>query len=147
MEINTTDIPVGVVGLGLMGCSITTCFAMAGHPVVAIAPVSDDLKHAESGETASILPQAALRTNDFILAANAVSANLGISLLPDYYYSDASGAAINGLRAVLPEWKARQRPVYLLYRDREVMPARLRAFVDFVLAWVPEALPVHIPGN
>ena len=48
MEINTTDIPVGVVGLGLMGCSITTCFAMAGHPVVAIAPVSGDLKHAGS---------------------------------------------------------------------------------------------------
>lgn len=121
---------------------------LAAHRLIVAEPLDSwDLKHAESGETASILPQAALRTNDFILAVNAVSANLGISLLPDYYYSDASGAAINGLRAVLPEWKARERPVYLLYRDREVMPARLRAFVDFVLAWVPEALPVHIPGN
>jgi 3-hydroxybutyryl-CoA dehydrogenase len=48
MEINTHEIPVGVVGLGLMGCSITTCFLMSGHPVIAIAPISDDLKHAES---------------------------------------------------------------------------------------------------
>ena len=47
MSINTKEIPVGVVGLGLMGCSITTCLLMAGHPVVAIAPISDDLQHAE----------------------------------------------------------------------------------------------------
>jgi 3-hydroxybutyryl-CoA dehydrogenase len=39
-------IPVGVVGLGLMGCSITTCLIMAGHTVVAVAPVSTDLEHA-----------------------------------------------------------------------------------------------------
>jgi 3-hydroxybutyryl-CoA dehydrogenase len=48
MSINTSEIPVAVVGLGLMGCSITTCLLMAGHPVVAIAPISDDLNHAES---------------------------------------------------------------------------------------------------
>jgi 3-hydroxybutyryl-CoA dehydrogenase len=41
-------IPVGVVGLGLMGCSITTCMLMAGHPVVAIAPLPDDLKFAKT---------------------------------------------------------------------------------------------------
>ncbi|MDB5279210.1 MAG: 3-hydroxyacyl-CoA dehydrogenase NAD-binding protein [Ferruginibacter sp.] len=44
--IDTTKISVGVVGLGLMGCSITTCLLMAGHPVVAVAPLSADLEHA-----------------------------------------------------------------------------------------------------
>ncbi|MDN3657922.1 3-hydroxyacyl-CoA dehydrogenase family protein [Ferruginibacter paludis] len=44
--IDTTKIPVGVVGLGLMGCSITTCLLMAGHPVVAVAPLPADLEHA-----------------------------------------------------------------------------------------------------
>ncbi|MGC3945766.1 MAG: 3-hydroxyacyl-CoA dehydrogenase family protein [Chryseolinea sp.] len=34
---------VGVVGLGLMGCSITTCLIMAHHPVVAIAPIPADM--------------------------------------------------------------------------------------------------------
>lgn len=48
MSFETSQIPVAVVGLGLMGCSITTCLLMAGHPVVAIAPIEDDLKHAES---------------------------------------------------------------------------------------------------
>ncbi len=44
---NTQEIPVGIVGLGLMGCSIVTCLLIAGHPVTAIAPIPDDLLHAE----------------------------------------------------------------------------------------------------
>ena len=40
------DIQVGVVGLGLMGCSICTCLLMAGHRVIAIAPISSDMQHA-----------------------------------------------------------------------------------------------------
>ncbi len=42
----TNKISVAVVGLGLMGCSIATCFLLAGHPVVAVAPIPDDLLHA-----------------------------------------------------------------------------------------------------
>lgn len=37
------DLPVAVVGLGLMGCSIVTCLLMAGHPVVALAPIPADV--------------------------------------------------------------------------------------------------------
>jgi len=40
------EIPVGVVGLGLMGSSIVTCLLLAGHPVVGIAPVPIDLESA-----------------------------------------------------------------------------------------------------
>jgi 3-hydroxybutyryl-CoA dehydrogenase len=42
----TQTISIGIVGLGLMGCSITTCMLMAGHTVVAIAPIPDDLQTA-----------------------------------------------------------------------------------------------------
>jgi len=45
---DTATIPVGLVGLGLMGCSITACLLMAGHPVVAVAPIPVDLDHAEN---------------------------------------------------------------------------------------------------
>lgn len=45
-QIKTEDIPIGVVGLGLMGSSICVCLLMAGHPVVAVAPLPIDLKHA-----------------------------------------------------------------------------------------------------
>jgi len=45
--IDSKKIKVGVVGLGLMGCSISTCLLIAGHQVVAVAPIEDDLKNAE----------------------------------------------------------------------------------------------------
>jgi 3-hydroxybutyryl-CoA dehydrogenase len=44
---NTNEIPVAVVGLGLMGSSIVTCMLIAGHPVVALAPQSSDLLFAK----------------------------------------------------------------------------------------------------
>jgi 3-hydroxybutyryl-CoA dehydrogenase len=46
-EIVPKEIQIGVVGLGLMGCSITTCLLMAGHSVIAIAPIPIDLDLAE----------------------------------------------------------------------------------------------------
>lgn len=47
-NVNSGAVPVGIVGLGLMGCSISTCLLMAGHPVVAIAPIPGDMITAES---------------------------------------------------------------------------------------------------
>ena len=46
-SLNPSEIPVGVVGLGLMGCSITTCLLLSGHPVVAVAPLPVDMETAE----------------------------------------------------------------------------------------------------
>lgn len=43
---HTKDISVGVVGLGLMGTSITSCLLLSGHPVVAVAPLAGDLAYA-----------------------------------------------------------------------------------------------------
>ena len=45
MEVS--NLSIGVVGLGLMGCSITTCLLMAGHRVVAIAPLPIDVPTAQ----------------------------------------------------------------------------------------------------
>lgn len=45
-QINPDAIPIGVVGLGLMGSSICVCLLMAGHPVVAVAPLPVDLEQA-----------------------------------------------------------------------------------------------------
>jgi 3-hydroxybutyryl-CoA dehydrogenase len=42
----TEKISIGVVGLGLMGSSITTCLLMSGHPVIGLAPMEDDLQFA-----------------------------------------------------------------------------------------------------
>lgn len=45
---DVSTIKVGVVGLGLMGCSISTCLIMAGHKVIAIAPIAIDLQYADT---------------------------------------------------------------------------------------------------
>ncbi|SDM89034.1 3-hydroxyacyl-CoA dehydrogenase family protein [Kriegella aquimaris] len=42
-NLNPEDVPAAVVGLGIMGCSITACLLMAGHTVVAIAPIPSDM--------------------------------------------------------------------------------------------------------
>ncbi|MGH2565184.1 MAG: 3-hydroxyacyl-CoA dehydrogenase family protein [Ginsengibacter sp.] len=47
-SIDTSEITVGVVGLGMMGCSISTCLLIAGHKVIAVAPIQADMNHAES---------------------------------------------------------------------------------------------------
>lgn len=46
-DLKPAEIVIGVVGLGLMGCSITTCLLMAGHRVVAVAPLAADLVTAQ----------------------------------------------------------------------------------------------------
>ncbi len=43
----SSQVLVGVVGLGLMGCSITTCLLMAGHKVIAVAPLPTDVSTAK----------------------------------------------------------------------------------------------------
>ena len=43
----TQTMPVGIVGLGLMGSSIATCLLAAGHPMVAVAPIPADIATAE----------------------------------------------------------------------------------------------------
>jgi 3-hydroxybutyryl-CoA dehydrogenase len=45
-KIETEKITVGIVGLGLMGCSITTCLLIANHTVIAVAPISVDMSTA-----------------------------------------------------------------------------------------------------
>ena len=51
----TNEIPVAVVGLGLMGSSIVTCLLIAGHPVVALAPLKTDLLFAQKRITEDLI--------------------------------------------------------------------------------------------
>jgi 3-hydroxybutyryl-CoA dehydrogenase len=43
---NAKDVIVGVVGLGLMGSSIIASFLIAGHQVIAVTPLPQDLHEA-----------------------------------------------------------------------------------------------------
>lgn len=47
-KINTEKITMGVIGIGLMGSSIVVSLLLAGHPVIAIAPLKGEEKGASS---------------------------------------------------------------------------------------------------
>jgi len=47
-KIEPSSITVGVVGLGLMGCSITTCLLMAQHRIIAVAAIPADMDKANA---------------------------------------------------------------------------------------------------
>ncbi len=111
------------------------------HHLIVADPVDAwMLRNTDSNEIFSMTPQAYLRTSDIIVAMDAAAADLGITLVPDYYFSDPKHQH-QQLQAVLPSWRGQERPVNLLYRDREVMSARLRAFIDFVLHWMEAHAP------
>jgi 3-hydroxybutyryl-CoA dehydrogenase len=46
LKINPADLEVGVIGIGLMGCSIIVSLLTSGHRVKAIAPIPNDLEGA-----------------------------------------------------------------------------------------------------
>ncbi len=121
-----------LAGLG----SIEHPHQLQDRQLIVAEPISEwDLRCEASGELYTLAPSTRFRTNDINLALDAVAAGLGICLVPNYYFSNPQLAPPN-LVSVLPEWQGRQRPVYLLYRDREVMSARLRVFIDFVIEWM-----------
>ncbi len=43
-EFDPSQVTIGIIGLGLMGSSIVTCMLLAGHRVVAIAPMPLDIE-------------------------------------------------------------------------------------------------------
>jgi DNA-binding transcriptional LysR family regulator len=61
----------------------------------------------------------------------AVRDGLGVALLPDWLIKDEleSGELIN----VLPQWRAKDVPVHVVYVGQRVLPARVSAFVDFAV--------------
>jgi 3-hydroxybutyryl-CoA dehydrogenase len=72
-KINSNEVPAAIVGLGLMGCSITTCLLIAGHKVVAVAPIEIDLLHAEK------------RIHDHLLRSQQEGL---INEAPEYYFKN-----------------------------------------------------------
>ena len=68
----------------------------------------------------------------------AVRMGLGISLLPDWLVRDdlLSGRLVR----VLPQWKAADLPVHIVYASHRLLPVRVRAFVDFAADYLRKAL-------
>lgn len=71
--------------------------------------------------------------NHFIAMRRAALKGIGIARLPRYLLIEDLRAG--RLLHLLPDWQVPPTPVSLVYPSREHLPARSRAFRDFVVAW------------
>ncbi|MFC4273746.1 LysR family transcriptional regulator [Achromobacter aloeverae] len=70
--------------------------------------------------------------NNMGLLSDFVSLGMGIAPLPVYAATQGRMARDHSLRRVLPEWSAAPMPLYAVFPSR-IMPAKTRAFMDFIV--------------
>jgi DNA-binding transcriptional LysR family regulator len=61
---------------------------------------------------------------------DAALSDLGIAILPTYLVR--ADIEQGRLVRVLPEWKCRHRPAYLIYPQMKHLPQRTRVFIDYL---------------
>ena len=68
----------------------------------------------------------------------AARSGLGVAILPDWLIEKdlASGRLVR----VLPQWKATDLPIHVVYAGQRLLPARVSAFIDFAVRDVKEEL-------
>jgi len=68
----------------------------------------------------------------------AVRAGLGVAVLPDWLIREdlLSGQLVR----VLPQWNAKDLPVHVVYAGHRLLPARVRAFIDFAVSYMTKEL-------
>jgi DNA-binding transcriptional LysR family regulator len=69
-------------------------------------------------------------TNSALVLRDAVLGGLGIAMLPDYLVRNDIDQG--RLVRVLPTWRSREKPAYLIYPQMKHLPRRTRIFIDFV---------------
>ncbi|MGZ8068337.1 LysR substrate-binding domain-containing protein [Aeromonas salmonicida] len=84
------------------------------------------------GREVLVDPPSRFRVNNITCAREAAKAGLGLASLPAMLCHEelASGALV----PLLPEWQQPKVPIYLLFPERRLMPRKLRAFIDFMVA-------------
>jgi DNA-binding transcriptional LysR family regulator len=80
--------------------------------------------------TRSVTVGGSFSTNSALVLRDAILRDLGIAVLPMYL---VRGDIEQGrLVRVLPSWRCRERPAYLIYPQTKHLPRRTRVFIDFV---------------
>lgn len=78
----------------------------------------------------SVDTQPVLRSNHALALRDACRAGAGIALLPQFIV--AADLASGALVPVLPGWTADAQHIYAVYPSHRFIPAKVRAFVDFL---------------
>ena len=119
---------------------ISTLAMLDNFPMIVAKPVTVwRLQHKMTRQNCEYQPRmnVKLAVDDMSIACQAVVAGLGVGLLP---VSMARDYIERGeLVQLLPELEGVSRFAYLMYRNRDNIPLRVRLLIDFMLANPPEA--------
>ncbi|WP_337879946.1 LysR family transcriptional regulator [Rheinheimera sp.] len=117
---------------------ITHPAELVDYPLVISNPVRQwRLTHQGSGELFEYRPQGNIRlaVDDLNSAQQAIEAGIGIGYLPQRVVEEQISRGL--LLPVAPDWRGPLRHTYLLYRDRDNQPLRLRLLIEHLLAVAP----------
>ncbi|WP_221793964.1 LysR family transcriptional regulator [Oceanobacter mangrovi] len=87
-------------------------------------------------DSVSFVPRPVLTTNEARLALEMVLDGMGIGYLPSYMVEQY--LARGELVALLADWNAGDKDVHMIYPHRSSLPARTRAFIDYVIEHFPK---------
>ncbi|MFA0483220.1 LysR family transcriptional regulator [Vibrio sp. 10N.222.55.B11] len=114
--------------------TITTPDKLCDHPTIICNPMTPwQLIHKESGEEFNYHSQKNVRLelNEIVMLTHAIKTGLGIGYVPDYFALPM--IAQGEMSHVLPNWRSKERTLFMLYRDRDHLPMRVRLFIEFVM--------------
>lgn len=80
----------------------------------------------------------AFASNQLGLLRDAALAGVGIALLPEPLVAESMRQG--DLKRVLPQALESENQMVVIYAERDLLPAHVRAFVDELVAWAPAAL-------
>jgi len=81
-----------------------------------------------------------LHSNDLTMLRDATASGMGISLLPEIVTQEAISRGM--LVPVLADVVGAETRMSIVYAERELMPAQVRAFIDMVSRWAPTGLAI-----
>lgn len=113
---------------------ITSPDKLCGHPTILCRPMTPwHLEHKVSGEEYDYQPHKGVRleVDEIAMLSYAIKKGLGIGYLPDYFALPM--IARGEVQHVLPDWRSKVRPLFMLYRDRDHLPLRVRLLIEFVM--------------
>jgi len=109
--------------------------ALAAHDAVVATPLLHwSLRDPAGGGEVTLQPAPRLRADEMRLAIAAAEAGLGILLCPATLTRDA--IARGALVPVLQGWTPRPRPLFAVWSQQRYLPARVRALVDHLEAFI-----------
>ncbi|MCL6269674.1 LysR family transcriptional regulator [Sansalvadorimonas sp. 2012CJ34-2] len=103
---------------------------LAGHSLITCWPLREWRLKTDTGNKITLHPRARMHVDGMSTALRVAREGLGIVNLPASYIALEQGD--DTFVPVLPDWHGAKRKISIVYRSRELLPQRVRLFIDFI---------------